>query len=46
MRYEAGMITERKRILNLLSDVADGRPMRAIDVSRYFERIKNPNKMI
>jgi hypothetical protein len=46
LAYEAGMITERKRILNLLSDVADGRPMRAIDVSRYFERIKNPNKMI
>jgi len=46
LAYEAGMITERKRILNLLSDIADGRPMRAIDVSRYFERIKNPNKMI
>ena len=44
--YAAGVLTERKRILSILSDVADGRPMRAIDLQRYFERIKNPNKMV
>jgi hypothetical protein len=44
--YEQGLLIERNRILLLLSDVADGRPMRAIDLQRYFERIKNPNKMV
>jgi hypothetical protein len=44
--YEQGMLTERKRVMSILSDISDGRPMRAIDVQRYFERIKNPNKMV
>jgi hypothetical protein len=39
--YKAGMETERKRVMAILKDVADGRPMRAIDVQRYFERIQN-----
>jgi len=39
--YKAGMETERKRVMSILKDVADGRPMRAIDVQRYFERIQN-----
>jgi hypothetical protein len=39
--YKAGMETERKRIMSILKDVADGRPMRAIDMQKYFNRIQN-----
>jgi hypothetical protein len=38
--YEAGMITERKRVLFILKDISDGRPMRAIDFGHYMQRIK------
>jgi hypothetical protein len=39
--YKAGMLTERKRILSIFKDVAEGTPMRAIDMSRYLNKIKN-----
>jgi hypothetical protein len=39
--YRAGMLTERKRILSIFKDVAEGTPMRAIDMSRYLNKIKN-----
>jgi hypothetical protein len=38
--YRAGMITERNRVLAILKDISDGRPMRAIDLGHYLERIK------
>ena len=38
--YSAGMLTERKRVLLILKDISDGRPMRAIDLGHYLERIK------
>lgn len=38
--YAAGMITERKRVLLIFKDISDGRPMRAIDLGHYLERIK------
>jgi hypothetical protein len=38
--YAAGMTTERKRVLLILKDISDGRPMRAIDLGHYLERIK------
>jgi hypothetical protein len=38
--YAAGMYTERKRVLLILKDISDGRPMRAIDLGHYLERIK------
>jgi hypothetical protein len=42
--YKAGMLTERNRILSIFEDVSDGRPMRAIDLQRYIQRInKNAN---
>jgi oligoendopeptidase F len=38
--YSAGMHTERKRVLLIFKDISDGRPMRAIDLGHYLERIK------
>jgi hypothetical protein len=38
--YKVGMLTERKRVLLILKDISDGRPMRAIDLGHYLERIK------
>jgi len=38
--YKAGMQAERNRILSILKDIADGRPMRAIDMGHYIQRIK------
>jgi hypothetical protein len=41
--YKAGMLTERKRVLSIFKDIADGRPVRAIDLGSYIEKIKkNP----
>jgi hypothetical protein len=39
--YKSGMLTERNRILSIFKDISDGRPMRAIDLGHYIERIKN-----
>jgi len=39
--YRAGMITERKRVLAILKNISDGRPMRAIDLNSYIEKIRN-----
>ena len=38
--YKVGMLTERNRILSIFKDVSDGRPMRAIDLNIYIEKIK------
>jgi hypothetical protein len=38
--YHAGMMSERNRVLLILKDISDGRPMRAIDLGHYLERIK------
>ena len=38
--YHAGMMTERNRVLLIFKDISDGRPMRAIDLGHYMERIK------
>ena len=38
--YHAGLTTERNRVLLILKDISDGRPMRAIDLGHYIERIK------
>jgi hypothetical protein len=41
--YTAGMLIERNRILSILKEISDGRPMRAIDLGHYIEKIKkNP----
>jgi hypothetical protein len=42
--YTAGMLTERKRVLSILSGIDDGRPMRAIDLARYINKIKKIKK--
>ena len=38
--YHAGVTMERNRVLLILKDISDGRPMRAIDFGHYIERIK------
>jgi hypothetical protein len=38
--YKAGMLTERKRVLSIFKDISDGRPMRAIDLGHYLEKIR------
>jgi hypothetical protein len=41
--YHAGMITERKRVLSIFKDVENEKPMRAMDVWQYINKIKkNP----
>lgn len=42
--YEAGMRTERKRVMSILSKAADGSPMRVMDLLREMDKIKNPNQ--
>jgi hypothetical protein len=39
--YKAGMLTERNRILSIFKDVTEDTPMRAIDMGRYLNKIKN-----
>jgi hypothetical protein len=36
--FEQGRLTERKRILSILSDISDGVPIKNIDVQKYFEK--------
>jgi hypothetical protein len=38
--YHAGVTAERKRVLFILKDISDGRPMRSIDLGHYLRRIK------
>ena len=38
--YKAGMMTERKRVLSILSDLSEGKPFRAIDIGKYLQKIK------
>jgi hypothetical protein len=42
--YRAGMLTERKRVLSIFKDISDGRPMRAIDLGQYMQKIINNGK--
>jgi hypothetical protein len=44
--YEAGMLTERKRVLSIFKDVWDKPVMRAMDLIRYLDRIKKPNNKV
>ena len=44
LAYEAGMFTERKRVLSILSKAADGHTMRIIDLLREIDKIKKPNQ--
>ena len=39
--YEAGMRVERKRVLSIFKDVEEGHPMRAFDIWKHINRIKN-----
>jgi hypothetical protein len=44
LAYEAGMFTERKRVLSILSKAVEGNPMRIIDLLRMMDTIKKPNQ--
>ena len=44
LAYEAGMLTERKRVLSILSKAVEGNPMRIIDLLRMMDKIKKPNQ--
>jgi hypothetical protein len=44
--YQAGMITERNRVLSIFKDVEEKPIMRAIDVYRYLDKIKKPNNPV
>jgi hypothetical protein len=44
--YEAGMITERNRVLSIFSGVWNKPSMRVIDIIRYLDRVKNPNNKV
>lgn len=39
--YEAGMITERKRVLSIFKGIKEDQPMRAYDIWRYLNKIEN-----
>ena len=38
--YEAGLLFERKRILFILKDAKEGKPMRAMDVYKIINQIE------
>ena len=40
--YEAGMITERKRVLSIFKEVEDTPTMRFLDILRLVNQIRNP----
>jgi hypothetical protein len=42
--YQAGVLTERKRVMLILSKATEGRPMRIIDLLREIDKIKRPNQ--
>jgi hypothetical protein len=44
--YEAGMLTERKRVLSIFKGIWDKPSMRIIDIIGYLERIKKPNNKV
>ena len=39
--YEAGMRTERKRVLSIFKGVKEDHPMRAYDIWKYINQIEN-----
>ena len=39
--YEAGMITERKRVLSIFKGIKEDHPMRAYDIWGYINKIEN-----
>lgn len=40
--YEAGMMTERKRVLSIFKDLEDKPIMRIMDMVRHLDRVRNP----
>jgi len=40
--YEAGMITERKRVLSIFKEVEGTPTMRFLDILRLINQIRNP----
>ena len=44
--YEAGMLTERKRVLSIFKDIENKPIMRIMDFSKYLDKIRNPNSTV
>ena len=44
--YEAGMKTERNRVLSVFKDLSDDPMMRVMDLQRRLDRVRNPNNPV
>ena len=44
--YEAGMKTERNRVLSVFNDLPDDPMMRVMDLQRKLDRVRNPNNPV
>lgn len=44
--YEAGMRTERKRVMSIFADVLDKPIMRIMDLERKLDKVRNPNNTV
>ena len=46
LAYQAGMTTERKRVLAIFKDVEGQEIMRFFDLQKYLNKIKKPNNPV
>lgn len=44
--YEAGMKTERNRVLSVFKDLENQPMMRVMDILKYVDRVRNPNNPV
>lgn len=44
--YQAGMMTERKRVLQIFESIMDEPVMRIIDIKRKLDKVRNPNNPV
>ena len=44
--YAAGMKTERNRVLHIFKDLENKPIMRIFDLTKYLDRVRNPNNPV
>lgn len=44
--YEAGMKTERNRVLSIFKDIEEQPMMRVMDFKRIVDKVRNPNNPV
>lgn len=44
--YEAGMRTERNRVLSVFNDLPEDPMLRVMDLQRRLDRVRNPNNPV